>query len=372
MKLAIFTLVQHSKIDETYYGYGPYVREMNLWGKYVDELLVLGTKSSQGPSKIDAAYDHKKLRFYQAPKISLLSLFEVLRTMVLTPFIFLQCLWIMTQADHIHLRCPANISLVACFAQIFFPRKPKSTKYAGNWDPKSKQPWSYRLQQVILRNRFLTRNMQVLVYGEWPDEPEHVIPFISATYYDRDRVPFKERDYTETLEFVFAASLVPGKRPLLTVQIIEALNKRGYPAVLHMFGDGPLRTELEAYVDNRQIEDQIKLYGNRDILELKVYYQKTHFNILPSKSEGWPKAVAEGMFFGCVPVTTAVSCVPWMLGGGNRGILIEAELESAVATVIHALKYKDLNILAQRAKRWSEQYTFDRLEKEIKMVLQDS
>ena len=28
------------------------------------------------------------------------------------------------------------------------------------------------------------------------------------------------------------------------------------------------------------------------------------------------------MFFGCIPIATSVSCVPWMLGGGSRGILI--------------------------------------------------
>ena len=28
------------------------------------------------------------------------------------------------------------------------------------------------------------------------------------------------------------------------------------------------------------------------------------------------------MFFGCIPIATAVSCVPWMLGFGSRGILI--------------------------------------------------
>src|SRR5690606_34200508 len=48
----------------------------------------------------------------------------------------------------------------------------------------------------------------------------------------------------------------------------------------------------------------------------------SHFLILASKSEGWPKAVAEAMFFGCILIVTPVSCVPWMLNYGSRGILI--------------------------------------------------
>jgi len=371
LKLAIFTIVKHTLVNDLYYGYGPYVREMNLWGNYVDELLVCGPKNEcLDPDPIDTAYRHSQLRYFRVPNFNILSFGQTIRSLFVIPLILVQCLRVMSKADHIHLRCPGNISLIASLAQIFFPGKAKSTKYAGNWDPESQQPWSYKLQQAILRNRFLTRNMQVLVYGEWPDEPAHITPFISATYYDNDKVPFKKRDYSQALEFVFAASLVPGKRPLLTVQIIETLNKRGYPAILHMFGDGPLRSELEAYVRANGLEEQIRLYGNRDIRELKTYYQKAHFNILPSKSEGWPKAVAEGMFFGCVPITTPVSCVGWMLAEGQRGILIAPELEAAVDTMIHALQYRDLNTMAKKAQQWSEQYTFDRLEEEIKEVLE--
>ncbi|WP_115461505.1 glycosyltransferase family 4 protein [Winogradskyella aurantiaca] len=370
MKLAIFTIVQHTKKNQQLFGYGPYIREMNLWGYYVEEMLVCGPLNKKSdPGTIDVAYEHSRLTFFKVPAFNLLSVMQVIRSILVIPIIFIQCIRVMAMADHIHLRCPGNIGLIACVCQILFPRKPKSTKYAGNWDPNSQQPWSYKLQQAILRNRFLTRNMKVLVYGEWPNEPEHIIPFISATYYDKDKVPFKKRDFDQILEFVFAASLVPGKRPLLTIQIIEELNKKGYPAILHMFGDGPLRIELEAYITENRIRDQINLYGNRDIQELKNYYQKAHFNILPSKSEGWPKAVAEGMFFGCIPVTTSVSCVEWMLDDGMRGILIEPKLESAISSITYALEQKDLHFLAQRAQTWSEQYTFDRLNEEIKSVL---
>jgi glycosyltransferase involved in cell wall biosynthesis len=278
----------------------------------------------------------------------------------------------MYRADHIHLRCPGNISLIACIAQIFFPFKKKSTKYAGNWDPNSCQPWSYRLQQAILRNTFLTRNMQVLVYGEWPNETKNIQPFISATYTEAEKQPYIKRDYSETLEFVFAGALVVGKRPLLTIQIIEALNKKGYPSRLHLFGDGPLMSELKAYVTDFGLDEQVMLYGNRDKEEVKYQLIQSHFNILPSKSEGWPKAVAEGMFFGCIPVATPVSCVSWMLGEGVRGILIEPQVELAVSKILDTLSNSDLDVMAKAAFDWSQQYTFDRLEMDIKKVLEST
>jgi len=371
MKLSIFTLVQHSFKDGRYYGYAPYVNEMNIWGKYADDIVVVGIKKPKNElDAIDTYYEHPHLKFVPVPNFNLLSVIDIIKTFFKVPYIFFKCIQVMRHADHIHLRCPANVSLVACFAQIFFPNKKKSTKYAGNWDPSSNQPWTYRLQQAILRNTFLTRNMQVLVYGEWPNETENVQPFISATYYENEKVPFKPRDYTQTLSFVFAGALVVGKRPLLTIQIIEQLHQHGISVMLHMFGDGPLTAELQEYVTEHQLETVVFLYGNQDKSVVKASLMDAHFNILPSKSEGWPKAVAEGMFFGCIPIATSVSCVGWMLGEGKRGILIDADLESAVSEILNALEHADLDAMAEAALNWSQQYTFNRLEADIRGVIE--
>ena len=370
MILGIFTLVQHSFKNGQYHGYAPYVNEMNLWGNYVDKIIVVGVKKpTNSVDELDTAYSHESLTFVPVPNFNILGIANTIMTLFKIPYIFLKCIQVMRQADHIHLRCPANVSLVACFAQVFFPNKKKSTKYAGNWDPNSNQPWTYRLQQAILRNTFLTRNMQVLVYGEWPNESINIQPFISATYYEKEKVVFKVKDYTQTLSFVFAGALVVGKRPLLTIQIIEALHQKGRPVRLHMFGDGPLMSELKAYVKINQLESIVSLYGNRDRRIVKTTLREAHFNILPSKSEGWPKAVAEGMFFGCIPIATPVSCVPWMLGNGTRGIIITPELDVAVSQIIIALNSVNLDVMSKAALEWSQQYTLDRLERDIEKVL---
>lgn len=373
MHLAIFSHVKHLWYQNECYGYGPFVREMNLWSKYTDNITVLATEYGQSkyePDGMDAAYSGTHFKLLVVSGFDLLSLTAIVATVFKLPFIFIKCLDLMAKADHIHIRCPGNIGLIACVAQIFFPSKPKSTKYAGNWDPNSQQPWSYRLQQCILRNRFLTRNMQVLVYGYWPNEPAHIIPFITATFYETDKIPFKRRNYKDVLKLVFAASLVPSKRPLLTIQIVEALNQKGFKAKLDLFGDGSLMDELKQYVLSHGLQNQIIFHGNQNIHVIKDYYKEAHFNILPSKSEGWPKAVAEGMFFGCVPIATPVSCVTWMLGEGSRGILIEPELEAAAAAIIEHLNNKDLTTMAKAAQDWSQDYTFDRLEADIAQVLE--
>lgn len=139
--------------------------------------------------------------------------------------------------------------------------------------------------------------------------------------------------------------------------------------ILHMYGNGPMMPELQDYVSEHQLETFVFLYGNQDKSVVKASLMDAHFNVLPSKSEGWPKAVAEGMFFGCIPIATRVSCVGWMLGEGKRGILIEPKLEIAVSQIEAELHYGDLDAKAKAALEWSQQYTFDRLETDILDVI---
>jgi len=367
-KLLIISLAPTILKDGKYWSYSPYVNEMDVWFKYADEQRILAPFSYPEDVLIKP-FSTKGIKRYYIPFFAFNSIFNILKALLFMPIIVFQMIRAMAWADHIHLRCPANVSLVACFVQIFFPWKNKSTKYAGNWDPNSNQPRSYRLQQAILRNTFLTRNMKVLVYGDWPGETSNVYPFISATYKDEERVPFKSKDYSEELVFVFAGMLVPGKRPLLTIKFIQQLNVQGIPARLELFGDGPLMQEVKNYVEEHEIGHQINLRGNQDKTIVKAALLSAHFNILLSKSEGWPKAVAEGMFYGCIPVATSVSCVGWMMGEGQRGILVEPNLNTAVAKFVEVVNSKCLDTMAKNAMDWSQQYTFDRLEGDIQDVL---
>jgi hypothetical protein len=81
-----------------------------------------------------------------------------------------------------------------------------------------------------------------------------------------------------------------------------------------LYGEGVRRNNLEAYITKNNLTEIISLK------EIKIKQPKGYQVILRCfKSEGWPKAIAEGMFWGCIPVGTAVSCVPFMLDEGKRG-----------------------------------------------------
>ncbi|WP_114904077.1 glycosyltransferase family 4 protein [Kordia sp. SMS9] len=371
MNFLIVTHVLHAQKEAEYFAYAPYVKEMNLWLKYVDKVTVVAPLLADKEIRpIDIAYKHKEIDFRSIPAFDLLSLKSSLKTLLVLPLIFFKILGAMRKADHIHLRCPGNIGLIGCMAQIFFPSKTKTAKYAGNWDPKSKQPLSYRLQKRMLSNTFLTKNMNVLVYGNWKQQTKNIKPFFTATYRDHDKGEVIKRTFDDVIQFSFVGSLSPGKRPLLTIQIVEKLRKLNYNVRLDIFGDGEKRTELEAYIIQNQLEKCIRLHGNVTAEEVKEVHKTAHFMLLPSKSEGWPKVVAEAMFWGSLPIVTKISCVPYMLAEGNRGILIDPTVSTAVAEIEKVLSSpKNYQEKVTKAMEWSRIYTLDKFETEIKSLL---
>ena len=321
MKFAIITYILHKDYKNAYYSYEPYIREMNIWLKSAKEIIIVAPKIPALPNAIETAYLHNNISFRKIPAISLLNFSEVIRSLILFPMICIEIFRAMKEADYIHTRCPGNIGLIACVVQIFFPQKQKSVKYAGNWDPNSRKPWTYKLQKWILSNTFLTRNMTVLVYGDWPDQSKNIFPFFTASF-SKGEIVKNKRDFNAPYKFLFVGNLVPGKQPLFALQLVEALREKNIEAELRVYGDGPLKYNLEKEAENK---DYIHLHGNQPLEVIKQAYKDAHFLVLASKSEGWPKAVAEAMFFGCIPIATSVSCVPWMLNYGSRGILISGK-----------------------------------------------
>ncbi len=404
MKFAIITYILHKEHKNVNYSYEPYIREMNVWLNSVEEIIVVAPKVPALPNAIETSYQHPEIDFRKIPSISFLKFSEVLRSLTLFPGICFKILRAMKEADHIHLRCPGNMGLIASGLQIFFPKKPKTVKYAGNWDPEAKQPWSYRLQKWILSNTFLSRNIKVLVYGEWPEQSKNILPFFTASFSETEKAIYK-KNFSSPFKFIFVGSLSPGKRPLFAIKLIEALMGKGIPVKLEIYGSGVLKNELQEYITTKNLDPFVSLIGSIKLEELKEVYKTSHFLILASQSEGWPKAVAEAMFFGCIPVVTAVSCVPWMLappapdGGARvvtiteRGILIpdlenEEELKmyngirrkdsrdvlnETVEKILDLIKDQEkMKRMSLAGQEWSQEYTLEKFEVGIEKILFDS
>lgn len=371
MNFVIVTHVPHILNQDKYFAYAPYVREMNIWVKQVDKVIIVAPISDFETSSIDISYDHNNIEFIPIASFDVLQLKSIFTTAFKIPRICFSIYATMKKADHIHLRCPGNIGLLGSLVQILFPNKIKTAKYAGNWDPKSNQPLSYQLQKWILSHTILTKKIQVLVYGSWKNNSKNIKPFFTATYKESDKSPIVIKDLKEQIRFIFVGTLVSGKNPLYCIKLVEELNRRGFNVGLTLYGEGAERITLENYINQNHLNDFISLEGNQNAETIKNAYIRSYFVVLPSESEGWPKAIAEGMFWGCVPIATKVSCLPFMLDYGQRGILLNQNFDKDVikieAVLLNQFEFKRMS---EKATEWSRKYTLDVFEAEIIKLLQ--
>lgn len=372
MRFVIVTHVPHTLTEGRLSAYGPYVREMNIWGKHVATVEIVAPLRLGLADAIDIEYNHPDIVFTEIPSFHLLTPAAKIKALLKLPAIVLTVFAAMRRADHIHLRCPGNIGLIGCVLQILFPSKPKTAKYAGNWDPNSKQPLSYKIQKWLLNNAFLTRNMKVLVYGKWTGTSTNILPFFTATYKESDKDIPEPKQSGGILKLLFVGTLSPGKQPLYAVQIARQLTARGYGVTLDFFGEGSMRAEIERYVAENKLSGIVTLWGNQNEKTVRRAYKSAHFVLLPSRSEGWPKVLAEAMFWGCVPAASPVSCVPYMLGEGSRGLLLSEDVDKdcdAISAVWNdASRYKSMS---DNAVHWSRQFTLDAFGTEIGRILSE-
>lgn len=372
MKFVIITHAIHKIRENKFYAYGPYVREMNLWLKNVSYTKIIAPISAKPLSEIDTPYNVDAIGIDPISSFNLLSLKNKVLTILKMPLIFIKifrgCLW----ADHIHLRCPGNIGLIGCVAQVFFPFKPKTVKYAGNWDPNSKQPLSYRFQKWLLSNTFFSKNIEVLVYGDWQKQSKNIIPFFTASYSEEEIEKVEEKTINNNIKFIYVGTLTENKRPFLAINAIEKLIEKGVEVCLDIFGDGIQYDEIDRYIKKNGLISYIHLHGNQSKETVKKAFQKSNFLLFFSKSEGWPKVVAEAMFWGCVPITTSVSCVPFMLDFGKRGALAKPTVQDIFDAVeTYLVDEKLYKMTSKNAVSWSREYTLEKFEKEIEKLVKN-
>ena len=374
MKFLVITHAIHKYKNDQFFSYEPYVREMNIWFKNLDEITILCPIKKNKVDEIDSSYNNKKITFKNLKDFNITTFKNLLKSILVIPKNILVIFKAMLKADHIHLRCPGNMALLGCFVQVFFPNKSKTVKYAGNWDPNSKQPITYRIQKWIVSNTFLTRNCKVLVYGEWKNQSKNIVPFFTASYNENEIKQVKQKNISGSINFIFVGAFTKGKQPFLCVKIIENLISKGYNVQLNMYGNGEEFHKIKDYVNQKSLSKNVILHGNQSKDVIKKAFIDSHFLLFISKSEGWPKVVAEAMFWKCLPIASNVSCVNYMLDNGNRGIVVDANInEKILLKNIESILNNNTEYQkkAFEAQNWSHNYTLDKFEIEIQKILND-
>lgn len=127
---------------------------------------------------------------------------------------------------------------------------------------------------------------------------------------------------------VGVARLTEEKEPFLFLEVVERVHRRLPDVRAVLVGDGPLRGELEARVEERGMGEVVTLLGNRaDVFEI---LRMGDLLLQTSRMEGMPNVVIEAQALGLPAVVTAV-------GGTLECLAPELRPLSAAAGDVEAL-----------------------------------
>jgi glycosyltransferase involved in cell wall biosynthesis len=246
-------------------------------------------------------------------------------------------------------------------------------KYAGNWIGEN-LALTYRLQRSLLK---LSRrdHVRVTVNGVWPGSPKQILSFENPCIYENElqsaAIKAATKDFTGKLNLLFVGNLTNAKGILELVEAVlsEKLNDRFEH--IYIAGDGDLHDSISKLV-SRQGKCKIHVLGHQSRDAINKLYELCHVVILPSLSEGFPKVIAEGAAYGCIPIVTDVSSVSQYVLEGQNGYLLSDNTPKRILTVLNSLAANvSLKEFSIEAQKMATNFTYERFVSRIKKEVFD-
>ncbi len=358
MKLVIISHTPHYRRRGEIVGWGPTIREIDQISEMFDRVVHIAPMHSKDAPESALPYESPRIRVRAVAPAggagikNKLAILRQIRSYTRT------IRHELLDADAVHVRCPANISLVALILLmlISLPRR-RWLKYAGNWNPVGKEPWSYTFQRWLLRKSW--HNGVVTVNGEWSNQPSFVHSFFNPCLDEQELLEGRQqsviKQMIDPVRLIFVGRLDSGKGVGRILQIVARFKESGGSVLLDLVGDGNERPQFEQLAKNLGINDLVTFHGWLPRDAIAPFYSRAHLMILPSRSsEGWPKVLSEAMAYGVVPLASNVSSIPQYLAKFGCGQAfapgdLDAFMDSILWYSTHPQAWKEEAVRAVKA-----------------------
>lgn len=369
-QLVIVSHVPHTLWDGSIYAYAPYAREIDIWADLFPAVTIAAPRCQGPPAKDTAALTRSNIRLAPQPETGGTRWPQKLWQLVMLPILIVSLSRALWRADAIHVRCPGNLGLLGAVLAPLISRR-LVAKYAGQWTSFPGEPWSFRLQRFLLRSRWWRG--PVTVYGEWPDQPAHVVPFftsvLDASHLARAREAARRLRVAGALRVLFVGRLTRPKNVDRLLAALALAAERGTDLAATIAGDGPERQALEAQAIELGLSGRVTFTGGLPFAGVLDLYDRHDVLVLPSECEGWPKAIAEAMAFGLIAIGSDRGLVPWMLAG--RGIVVPAGDHERLADELEKIARSPEHYRSMReaAASWSQRHSLEGLGEALRELL---
>mgnify|MGYP002628024394 CR=1 FL=1 len=315
MKLGILSHTEHCLIDGVWSGLAPTVREIDHVSGYFDEVV----HAACGYPKLEGyqlqPYGATNVRFVPLRPSGGSRLVDKLGIVLSAPANLAAMLRVVRDCDAVQVRLPTGMGVYLLPALQAMGASNVWAKYAGNWI-QDNPPLSYAFQRWWLRSRF---NGPVSINGNWPGIESHFLAFENPCLTEGEikiaGTHAASRKAEVPVRFCFVGRLERAKGIERILRALAGMPDKERIEAVHFVGDGAKRNHWEAQAAATGVRCVFHGPLGRDALS--QIYASSHYLLLPSDSEGFPKVIAEAAAFGVIPVVSAVSAIPQYVNSAN-------------------------------------------------------
>jgi glycosyltransferase involved in cell wall biosynthesis len=371
MKLVIVSHVRHYKFNGRLYAYSPYAREVEVWADLFDEVAIAAPLSLTEPAGDCAAIGRRNIQIVPQRELGGETWVRKIGLAWHLPAMVWELCRALRQGDAIHVRCPGNLGFLGAILAPLFS-KHVVAKFAGQWNSSPTDSLSVRVQRALLRSRWWRG--PVTVYGNWPHLPKHIIPFFSSALTAEQIAGAKsaaqKRTPEEARNILFVGRLSKSKNVDILLAALARLRSEGISFKCRIVGDGPELSTLQKLNDTLGLGDSVDFTGGVNFDRVLKLYEHSGILVLVSQTEGWPKAIVEGMAFGLVTIGSNLGLIPEMLGEERGFVVPPRDIEALANTLRQILAGAEQHAaMRERAAVWSEGYSLDSLRESLRTLL---
>jgi glycosyltransferase involved in cell wall biosynthesis len=376
MRLLIVSHTPHYLRNGNLVGWGPTILEIDHLAQLFDQIVHIAPLHLGFADNSALPYSSKNIILDPVPRSGGKCFRDKLNILRLYPAYSRKIISRLRWADAVHVRCPANISLLSLLIlTVSSQARFRWVKYAGNWKPDNRDAWTYAFQRFILKKQ-LHRGI-VTVNGLWPHQPSHIYSFLNPSLTDEDirdgRIAASRKEISYPIRMLYVGRVERSKGTGTFIHIVSKLRRLGIDLEADIIGDGPEKSHFEQLSLDLGLTTLIKFHGWLPKSEINAFYSRAHFLLLPTEaSEGWPKVLSEAMAFGVVPFAGAVSSIPQILADTGAGLAIppldaKSFVNSILDFVVHPKKWE---LSSNAGLKIASQFTYEHYLQSIRNMFQ--
>ena len=280
-------------------------------------------------------------------------------------------------ADAVHAPVPGDLGTIGILVALM-QKKCLFVRHCGRWGKKN--TLADRFLLFLLERIAGGRNVVLATGGDDqpPSQRNPSIHWIFATSLRRDDMasihPAKSWQTGDRLKLITVGALNEVKNTTALIQALSIVLKHVPNCHLELIGSGHLYQMLFEQAQTLKLMDSLTFLGNLSHQDVLEFLSRSHIFLLPSHSEGFPKALLEAMAAGLPVVASSVSVIPYLLGKYQCGILLnKPDAENVAKAVLQMIANpQQMKRMGDNARKAAEGYTLEKWGEQIRHELESA